>query len=633
MVAWVTTAFAQNTNPRLSQLDEYLQKQKENVNIDSIRNTFSILSKEASDSYRYEYHRDGADTIKYELVFRADDSDHQGPIQEFARFFSKGTQAEYHHGQNSIDLTVSKPTASTSTEQPNPRLKQLASPSSVTTRPSSSELGRLSLLRQLEDCLRKQGYEIGYSQWNRASQGITRNWTIGFGARGQEIINNMIYHIPDSLVALRRQQLAIAIDSIRAAFTDLSKEGVESHQYEKHDGCADTIDYSIGFFDGKKDLMARTNITGNHVFFHNAKEQASFSYHKNCDDWDVGNYWHRYESDNRVTLKSFDAEAFKAHIQPAFAVLKSLKGAATYPVYWRHDAEYKDSLSGGRISMILGKRDRTGLVTGNHYFIPSQYKGETNALYQQLDSLTFDYVNRHPEQNHHYYTDSALPYATDPTGELKTITAASINSLQRIPIIKLQGHSYGLYSEDDDYYFFFYMKEDGLHILSITSKGEGWMPKEWQKLKSWINGKREYLKGAEQDAKRQAVVDAITAKKWRIDVHSMNTMRYGSRTVSPDFYLELRGDKLHSYLPYLGQAQVSPTLSPSIGLNFEEPVLSYKTSKPKSKKYTQIDIDVKTREDKYHYVVQLYDSGDATIRVRSLNRDPISFEGTMVTSK
>ena len=126
--------------------------------------------------------------------------------------------------------------------------------------------------------------------------------------------------------------------------------------------------------------------------------------------------------------------------------------------------------------------------------------------------------------------------------------------------------------------------------------------------------------------------DAIAAKQWRIDIRSMNTMRYGSRMVTPDFYLELRGDTLHSYLPYLGQARVSPTLSPSIGLNFEEPVLSYKESKPKSNKYTQIDIDVRTREDSYHYVIELYDSGEATIRVRSLNRDAISFDGTLVTS-
>ena len=126
-----------------------------------------------------------------------------------------------------------------------------------------------------------------------------------------------------------------------------------------------------------------------------------------------------------------------------------------------------------------------------------------------------------------------------------------------------------------------------------------------------------------------SVADAIAERHWRIDINTMNTMRYGSRMVTPDFYLELRGDTLHSYLPYMGQARVSPTLSPSIGLNFEAPVLTYKESKPKSNKYTQIDIDVRTKEDTYHYVVELYDSGEAFIRVRSLNRDPISFDGTL----
>ena len=38
---------------------------------------------------------------------------------------------------------------------------------------------------------------------------------------------------------------------------------------------------------------------------------------------------------------------------------------------------------------------------------------------------------------------------------------------------------------------------------------------------------------------------------------------------------------------------------------------------------------MKTKEDTYHYVVDIYDSGEAFIRVRSLNRDPISFDGTL----
>lgn len=133
------------------------------------------------------------------------------------------------------------------------------------------------------------------------------------------------------------------------------------------------------------------------------------------------------------------------------------------------------------------------------------------------------------------------------------------------------------------------------------------------------------------EREERSTADAIAARQWRIAISMMNTMRYGSRTVTPDFYLELRGDTLHSYLPYMGQARVSPTLSPSIGLNFEAPVLTYKESKPKSNKYTQIDIDVRTKEDSYHYVVELYDSGEAFIRVRSLNRDPISYDGTLET--
>ena len=128
------------------------------------------------------------------------------------------------------------------------------------------------------------------------------------------------------------------------------------------------------------------------------------------------------------------------------------------------------------------------------------------------------------------------------------------------------------------------------------------------------------------------IADAIAAKQWHIDISTMNSMRYGSKTVTPDFYLELRGDTLRSYLPYLGQAHQSSMMSPSIGLNFEEPVSQYKQSMPKSKKYTQIDIDVRTREDSYHYVIEIYDSGETTIRVRSLYRDPISFDGTLEIS-
>lgn len=377
LVVWATMAFAQQPNPRLSQLDDYLQKQRGNVNVDSIRHIFASVSKEASDSYRYESHKGGADTIKYELAFRYDgNGDHRSPIREVARFLCSGTQGEYYHGRKNLmsdnemkAIEVSPLTVS----------KQMVAP--------LSGQGQNPRLRQLEDYLQEQGLIKMVDRKPNASKTKKRH-----NKGGQ----------------LTTPPKQAVIDSIRTAFTDLSKEAMESHQYEKHADGTDTIEYALVFSD---------------------TEAVNFTYKKNAANQAKGLYTHTYERE-----------------------------------------------------------------------------------------------------------------------EVKTS-------------------------------------------------------------------------------------DAIAAKKWRIDIRSMNTMRYGSRMVTPDFYLELRGDTLCSYLPYLGQARVSPMLSPSIGLNFEKPVLSYKESQPKSKRYTQIDIDVRTQEDNYHYVIQLYDSGEAYIRVRSLNRDPISFDGTMTTSQ
>ena len=169
-------------------------------------------------------------------------------------------------------------------------------------------------------------------------------------------------------------------------------------------------------------------------------------------------------------------------------------------------------------------------------------------------------------------------------------------------------------------------EDDELNLYAAKDK-EG-VPKGWEDLKSWSNKQSLRRDLTKKERKQLAVLDAITDKRWHIDITSMNTMRYGSRTVSTDFFLELRGDTLRSYLPYLGQAQVSSSLSPTMGLNFEERVRQYQESRLKGK-YTQIDIDVKTKEDTYHYVIEIYDSGEAYIRVRSLNRDPISFDGTL----
>lgn len=125
---------------------------------------------------------------------------------------------------------------------------------------------------------------------------------------------------------------------------------------------------------------------------------------------------------------------------------------------------------------------------------------------------------------------------------------------------------------------------------------------------------------------RNAVAEAVAKRAVHIGITAMNTMRYGSRTVSPDFFLELRGDTLRSYLPYLGQVHQAPMTTPSQGLNFEAPVRNY-TVNNKRGNVAQMELDVSTREHAYHYRIEVYETGQAYIHVRAQHQDPISFDG------
>lgn len=133
----------------------------------------------------------------------------------------------------------------------------------------------------------------------------------------------------------------------------------------------------------------------------------------------------------------------------------------------------------------------------------------------------------------------------------------------------------------------------------------------------------------QREAMRKAVAEAVAMKKMHIDITTMNTLRYGSKVVTSVFFLELLGDTLRSYLPYLGQAYQAPIGTPAQGLNFDAPILGLRESHPKTH-LSQLEIDVKSKEDTYLYVVELYDTGKADIHVRSLHRDPISFSGDFI---
>ena len=359
-------------------------------------------------------------------------------------------------------------------------------------------------LQQLEKYLEELDLHVFHQQSNcDGTSNIRHKWWCYFYETTQKIPvdeslseekrkQEQAYH--DEFIAKRWRNLEHAVDSVRLAFARLSKESSKSYLFEDHKDGTDTIKYALAFArsDGRVPYLYEEK-KSNRAEFWGAQEAASFNFDKNADSQEQffvgkGSYEHVYEIETGLTwendMKSFDVEAFRALIQPVIKPLLSLKGAKTYPVYWRHDVGYEEEFDKGgltfKTSSYGGDDSGQGITTGFSYFIPVQYEAEAKAMYKQLDSLTLAYVNQHPEQPYIY----------------KYSKGYSFYNIEEI----VRGHRYhGSY----EYSLRSYSDPNGFYILSLTTKGDIWIPSDWPKLKSWINGEKVYLKGMKPKDKKK----------------------------------------------------------------------------------------------------------------------------------
>lgn len=128
-------------------------------------------------------------------------------------------------------------------------------------------------------------------------------------------------------------------------------------------------------------------------------------------------------------------------------------------------------------------------------------------------------------------------------------------------------------------------------------------------------------KTAEQMAVNQALID----RHYRVDVETMMPRRGGARPVSYGFYLEVRGDTIISYLPYFGRAYSIP-YGGGKGLIFTQKIIEYQEVQNAKKKHV-ILVKTHNEEDDYQMMLDVYENGDATIRMQARERESISYEG------
>ena len=370
-------------------------------------------------------------------------------------------------------------------------------------------------LGQLEDYLRQHSHGIEFTQKSDGDGDVWYSWRAELDAIGKDENKPSItpgmnkeamlqtIHIQDSINALVRRRYEDAIDSIRTAFSSVRKDAAESYMYEYHAGSADTISYSVVFRnDAYEDAKFRTekrrpeegDNDSNDWWFRPDLDADSLDFYFNgLYQGPYGHYSHYRNEPNGLTeedRKPFDIAAFETHIQPALEPLLKLQGVKSYPVYWQHDKGYQDDV-GSRGNLLYGISVYNiwpaGLTTGTYYFIPAQH--QAGPIFDRLDSLAYDYVNRHPEQPYAYHHIPIILRINNRDGSYS-------------PGVFHHAQGDIVESDNDDsddtnstkYNLRCFQDDDGLHILSITTKGLLWIPKNFQKMTRWVNGKATYRK-------------------------------------------------------------------------------------------------------------------------------------------
>ncbi|MEJ1240074.1 DUF4251 domain-containing protein [Chryseolinea sp. T2] len=131
-----------------------------------------------------------------------------------------------------------------------------------------------------------------------------------------------------------------------------------------------------------------------------------------------------------------------------------------------------------------------------------------------------------------------------------------------------------------------------------------------------------------QDSVDQSVKD----KRFTINVESMSPRRGGFRRLTTLYTFTVTPDTVVTDLPYAGRAYQAPMGTDDAGIKFLSRDFEYQ-SKPGKKGAWEIQLKLKDTRNYPVINITLQPSGSASIRITPVDKDYISYMGTVVMKK
>lgn len=252
----------------------------------------------------------------------------------------------------------------------------------------------------------------------------------------------------------------------------------ESYHHESHVNGNDTIIYDICIKNGEDTVKAIKAIDGS-MIFPNALETVSLNFttsKKACGKHVSGMGILSYNKNVYLPERKsylFEKEPYLKKIIP----LLKQKGIKSWKFTWAQGADFDVDANLGK-EIAWGESvgfTNEGHTTGTMYFIPREKKELAEAIFTSIDSITLAHTDLHPEQRFSYaynIPERVLQYDCNITqlfegriGEEHVSTKVLLGSTP-----------------------------EGFYVAVLDVTNSLFVPHEWYKLKSFVDGKKKYIK-------------------------------------------------------------------------------------------------------------------------------------------
>lgn len=289
------------------------------------------------------------------------------------------------------------------------------------------------------------------------------------------------------------------VKNICSTLDSLMKISADSYHYETPIKNNDTIAiiYSLCIKNAKDSIrkfsLRYQYLPASHSFayrYPDATESITFTFISQnkfspCDKHKMthGDFIYTYQKPMpKDQCTAFDQKTYLESILP---VLKQ-KEIKSWDFNWTLDErfdndrqKYFDGFYGMRsVRGANGKTTYAGKATGTIYFIPKEKEKMAVNVFNTIDSLTQIHINKYPQQIYDYEYDIPERVISRPASTLPTVVIEE-------------------YDDKNDMSNKFHLNiaktDDGYYLAIINSEKAYGFPKEWYKLKSYVNGKKEYI--------------------------------------------------------------------------------------------------------------------------------------------